>query len=101
MDLKVAFEGAVPLNGDPKMAKKARKKFRELDFDPFDEFDDLYDEELDVKEVSKEIQGSGWDDYFETEERFSARRKIERRNDMKKLYSQLDEWEQFGERADW
>jgi hypothetical protein len=83
------------------MSKKARKKYKELDFDPFDEFDDLYDDDLDVKELSREIQHAGWDDYFETEERFSARRKIERRNDMKRLYSQLDEWEQFGDRVDW
>jgi hypothetical protein len=73
-----------------------------LDFDPFDEFEDGYEDELDVKALSKEMQGSDWDDdSFETEERFSARRKIERRNDMKKLYSQLDEWEQFGDRVDW
>ena len=83
------------------MAKKARKKYKELDFDPFDEFDELYDDELDVKELSREIQHGDWDDYLDPEERFSARRKIERRNDMKKLYSQLDEWEQFGDRVDW
>ena len=83
------------------MAKKARKKYRELDFDPLDEFDDLFDGDLEVKELSREFQHGAWDDYFETEERFSARRKIERRNDMKKLYSQLDEWEQFGDRVEW
>jgi hypothetical protein len=91
----------VPLLGDGDMAKKARKKYKELDFDPFDEFDDLYSDDLDVKELSRDPQGDGWDDYLETEERFSARRKIERRHDMKKLYSQLDEWEQFGDRGDW
>jgi broad specificity phosphatase PhoE len=83
------------------MAKKARKKYKELDFDPLDEFDDLYGDDLDVKELSREIQHGDWDDYLDPEERFSARRKIERRNDMKKLYSQLDEWEQFGDRVDW
>lgn len=83
------------------MAKKARKKFKELDFDPYDEFDDAFDEELDVKELSRDTPNGGWDDNYDTEERFSARRRIERRNDMKKLYSQLDEWEQFGDRADW
>jgi hypothetical protein len=91
----------VPLFGDGDMAKKARKKYKELDFDPFDEFDDLYSDDLDFKELSRDPQNAGWDDYLETEERFSARRKIERRNDMKKLYSQLDEWEQFGDRGDW
>jgi hypothetical protein len=83
------------------MAKKARKKYKELDFDPLDEFDDLYSDDLDVKELSREVRQGGWDDYLDPEERFSARRKIERRNDMKKLYSQLDEWEQFGDRVDW
>ena len=83
------------------MAKKARKKYKELDFDPFDEFDDLYDDDLDVKEHSREVRHAGRGDDFETEERFSARQKIERRNDMRKLYSQLDEWEQFGDRVDW
>jgi hypothetical protein len=83
------------------MAKRARKKFKEADFDPYDEFDDVFDEDFDVKELSREIPAGGWDDYFDTEERFSARRRIERRNDIKKLYSQLDEWEQFGDRADW
>jgi hypothetical protein len=91
----------VPLLGDGDMAKKARKKYKELDFDPFDEFDDLFSDDLDVKELSKDIQSAGWDDYLDTEERFSARRKIERRNDMRKLYSQLDEWEQYGDRVDW
>ena len=91
----------VPLHGDLLMAKKARKKYKELDFDPLDEFDDLYGDDLDVKELSRDIQHGGWDDYLDPEERFSARRKIERRNDMKKLYSQLDEWEQFGDRVDW
>lgn len=83
------------------MAKKARKKFKELDFDPYDDFDDFEDEELDVKELSRDSHNKDWGDYYDTEERFSARRKIERRNDIRKLYSQLDEWEQYGERVDW
>ena len=49
----------VPLHGDLVMAKKARKKYKELDFDPLDEFDDLYSDDLDVKELSREIQQSG------------------------------------------
>ena len=82
------------------MAKKARKKFKELDFDPYDDFDE-FDDELDVRELSRDTHSPEWGDYYETEERFSARRKIERRNDMKKLYSQLDEFEQYGDRVDW
>ena len=83
------------------MSRKSRKKYKELDFGPLDEFDDLYDDEVDIRGLSRGFQRGDWDDDFETEERFSARRKIERRNDMRKLYSQLDEWEQFGDRVDW
>ena len=84
------------------MAKKARKKYKELDFEPFEEFADAYEDDLDLKELSGSMQDSDWDDSLDdAEDSFSARRKIERRNDMKKLYSQLDEWEQFGDRVDW
>ena len=82
------------------MAKKARKKYRELEFEPMDEFEDLYDNELDVSELAGSAD-SEWGEYHDSDASFSARRRIERRNDMKKLYSQLDEWEQFGDRADW
>jgi len=83
------------------MAKKARKKYKELDFEPLEEFEDAYADDPDLKELSSGMQDSDWDDSFDVEDQFSARRKIERRNDMKKLYSQLDEWEQFGDRVDW
>lgn len=84
------------------MAKKASKKYKELDFDPFEEFDEIFDDELDVKELSRDYSSSKWgDDSDDDDDRFSARRRIERRNDMKKLYSQLDDWEQFGDRVDW
>ena len=85
------------------MAKKAGKKYRELDFDPYDDADDLYgDGELDDSELSRDMLSSDWgDDSLDAEERLSARRKIERRKDMRKLYSQLDEFEEFGDRADW
>ena len=62
----------VPLLGDGDMAKKARKKYKELDFDPFDEFDDLFSDDLDVKELSKDPQRADWDDYLDTAARSSA-----------------------------
>jgi len=85
------------------MAKKAGKKYRDLDFDPFDDADDLYgDGELGDNDLAGNSLDAGWgDDYLEAEERLSARRKIERRKDMRKLYSQLDEFEEFGDRVDW
>ena len=80
------------------MTKSAGKKYRELEIEPFDDADESFDEELDVAEFLRSEWG---EDFEETEERFSTRRKIERRRDMRKLYSQLDEFEQFGDHADW
>ena len=80
------------------MAKSAGKKYRELEIEPFDDADDGLEDELDVGEFLRTEWG---EDFEETEERFSTRRKIERRRDMRKLYSQLDEFEQFGDHADW
>ena len=84
------------------MARKTGKKYRELDFDPYANADDPFgDGELDTGELAKDFYGTEWGDDFDTEERFSARRKIERRNDVRRLYSQLDEFEEFGDSPDW
>jgi hypothetical protein len=83
------------------MGRKAGKTRQRLDFDPYDDFNDGYDDEIDIRGLSKDFFSTERDDYYGTDESFSARRKIERRGDMKKLYSQLDEWEEFGEQTDW
>lgn len=84
------------------MARNARRKYGELNFCPHADADDLYDDsEFDIGELAWEIFSTEWGDDFETEERFSARRKIERRDDMRKLYSQLDDFEEFGDPNDW
>jgi len=83
------------------MGKKSAKSGREMDFDPLDDFDDAYDDEIDIRELSRDFYSTDRDDQQYDDKRFTARRKIERRRDMKKLYSQLDEWEEFGESSDW
>lgn len=84
------------------MGRKVKKRYLDLDNDPYDEYDDLYDDDLDLKELARDVHSTtDWDDYFASVERMSARRKIERRRDMKKLYSELDDWEEFGETSSW
>jgi hypothetical protein len=82
------------------MIKKTRKKIRDLGFDPYDQFDDLFDEDFDAKDLSRDIYSTDWGDY-DSSERVSARRRIERRNDMRNLSSELDEWEEYADRTDW
>ncbi len=83
------------------MGKKSRKHRRDLDWIPFDGFDDIYDEELDIKDFSRDIYSTDLGDYSEKEDRSSTRRKIERRGDMKRLYSELNDWEEFGSHESW
>lgn len=77
--------------------KKLQGRVQDDTFD--DEFDDEFDDDL-------EMASLGWDeDEWEEndgdQDRFSSRRKIERRRDMKKVYSDLDEWDQFGSDEGW
>jgi len=82
------------------MGKKARKNYRNLGIQEDDDFDDLFDDDFDANDLSRDIYSTEWGEENETDDRISTRRKIERRNDMKKLYSQLDEWEEFGKSRD-
>ncbi len=83
------------------MGKKSRKHHRDLNWIPFDGFDDIYDEDMDIKDLSRDIYSTDWGGYSERVDRSSTRRKIERRSDMKKLYSELNDWEEFGSRESW
>ena len=82
------------------MSKKGREKFRVYEIDPYsdDDFDEDY---FDMDAISRDVQNAERDEIFEKEEKFSTRRKIERRNDMKQLYSQFDEWEEVDLRDNW
>jgi hypothetical protein len=65
-----------------------------MDFDPYDEFEDLEDSELSMKDLARDFYSTDWDEYME-DGNMTARRKIERRRDYQKVYSELDEWEEF------
>jgi hypothetical protein len=64
-----------------------------MEFDAFEDFDDGYDDDFDLRQLSNDYHGD--DEWGADEDKFTARRKIERRRDLKKLYSQLDEWEEL------
>ncbi len=77
------------------MGTKNKPKEREFSLDPYDDYDD-YDDELgddlgNLKNLSKDFYSTDWEDPSGPESRFSTRRKIERRNDLKALYSQFDD----------
>jgi hypothetical protein len=61
-----------------------------LEYEPFDQVCGPFDGNFDLREFSTDIHRTVWDGNFGTIERFSVRRKIERRNDMRDMYSKLD-----------
>jgi hypothetical protein len=67
--------------------------------DAYDEFDDFLDDDFDLRELSRDIYSTEWgnDYYYEKYFTGDSRKRVERRRDLKKLYSQLDEWEGFGD----
>ncbi len=79
------------------MAKKGGKHQTDLDAEFLDDIDEL-DGDIDL---SQEAYGADWEDFDEKRDRADARRKIERRREMKRLYSELNDWEEFGLSDEW
>jgi hypothetical protein len=72
-----------------------------MDFEPYDDVDFINDDDMDIKDITGDSYNA--DLYYEPDEesRIKTRRQIERRRELKKLYSELDEWEEFGDHEDW
>jgi hypothetical protein len=61
--------------------------------------DALFDDDLEFDDVSEDWMdddGEAWWAEDVDESRVSVRRKIERRREKQQLYSELNDWEQFG-----
>ena len=85
------------------MARKNRKGRHDTKLDLFDDFDDFedFDDNLDLERMTRDFLGDEWGSRFDRNDRGTARRKIERRQEMRRLYSELNDWEEFGESENW
>lgn len=83
------------------MASRKQKFRQKMDFDPYDDADFMYDDDIDIKNIARDFYSAVSDYDSDEESHITARRQIERRREEKKLYSELDEWEEFGEHDDW
>ena len=84
-----------------KMGSKYRTRTKDFESDDYD-YDD-YDLDFDdspdnFKNLSRDIYSTEWED---PSDRISARRKIERRRELKELYSQLDDGDEFYLEDEW
>lgn len=96
----------MPLFGETNMGSKNRRKARDFESSSYDDYDDDldngFDDDLkDLGSLSKDFYSTDWEDPSGSERRFSTRRKIERRNDLRELYSQFDEWDDFDIGNEW
>ena len=84
------------------MAKRSKWDLENLDFDPYDDDDIDADDDMDeFAEIARDIYSTDWEDPAPSGRRISARRKIERRNELKELYSQFDDWDDIGPESYW
>lgn len=83
------------------MASKKRKYHQKMDFNTYDGLDDLDDDNIDIEDIARDFFSADRRYDFDADNRITARRQIERRRDMQRLYSELDDWEEFGDNSDW
>jgi hypothetical protein len=90
------------------MGKKRKSQKNEFESDSFDDFDyyDDYDDDFDltssdIRKLSKDFYSTDWEDPSGSDRKFSTRRKIERRNDLKTLFSQFDDYDDIDLGNDW
>ena len=84
------------------MGRKRRPEIQDFDSDVYDDYEDDLDDGLDdIQELSKDFYSTDWEDPSGPERRISTRRRIERRNDLKALYSQFDDWDDLDLGSEW
>lgn len=94
------------------MGSKYRPKAWDDEKTPYDSYDDDMDDDFDddfndFGDLSKDFYSTEWEDPSGSERRFSARRKIERRNDLKNMLSEFVDWDdidlrnEFDLKNDW
>jgi len=78
------------------MGDKSQGQFEDDDLDTLDDFED----DLDFDESSEEQAMLVKKDVSDEQRRLAARREIERRNELKALNSELDEWDDMFDEDD-
>ena len=78
------------------MSNDPSKRTRETGNQLYADFDNYDENDFDQSDLARDVYSTEWGDDFEDDEKFSARRKIERRMEEEQLRSELKEWEEFG-----
>jgi hypothetical protein len=79
------------------MGNKDQVQFEDDDLDTLDDFDD---DDGDFEESPEELEVLARKDASAEQRRLAARREIERRNELKALNAELDEWDELFDEDD-
>lgn len=84
------------------MGKQDQGQFEDEDLDTLDDFDgdDDGDDNGDIGESPEDFEALARRDKSAEQRRIAARREIERRNELKALNSELDEWDELFDEDD-
>lgn len=84
------------------MGSKHKRNPQEYGPDPYENFDDdMIDDFDDFDDLTKDFYSTDWENPAGTKRRGNARRKIERRNELKDLFMEFDDWDDYDLRNDW
>ena len=78
------------------MGRKSKWDLEDMDFEPFDDYESGFEDDMDdIADLAKDFYSADWEDPSGTGRHISERRKIERRNELRDLYSQFDDWDEY------
>ena len=84
------------------MGSEDRSKIQNFESNPYDDIGDKLDDDPGgFSDIPKETFSADWEDPASSDGRFSARRQIERRNDLKELYAQFDDGDEIDFGYEW
>jgi len=89
------------------MGAKIRGKFGQSYSDPYEDYEDELSDDMDddldddFNDLSKDFFSTEWENPSGSGKKLSSRRIIERRNELKELFSQFDDWEEIELGNDW
>jgi hypothetical protein len=66
-----------------------------------DYYDDLTDDLDEFEDLAADFHSTEWENPARSKRQVSARRLIERRNEFKEFYSELDDWGDYDSSDEW
>ncbi|MCW8927057.1 MAG: hypothetical protein OQJ84_12425 [Xanthomonadales bacterium] len=84
------------------MRPKQNRDLQQADPDLYDDYyDDLPDDIDEFEDLAIDFYSTEWENPAGQKRQISARRQIERRNEFKEFYSELDGWGDYDLKDEW